>query len=167
MNLGRENIVMALYPNARGFAYMIFEGPSSAVEWGVSEVLHKEGRTTACARRMSSLIDRYRPDCLVLRGGSRGIKSSAKTLVNAVQEAAEQKGVPTHRLSRKDIQQTFVHTGSQTRYEIAVTIAKHFPMLAPLLPPARKIWNGEDRRMGLFDAAALALTFLGGPLTPR
>jgi hypothetical protein len=32
-------------------------------------------------------------------------------------------------------------------------------MFAPYAPPIRKIWNGEDRRMGLFDAIALALAF--------
>ena len=42
---------------------------------------------------------------------------------------------------------------------IAETIAKRIPMFASYVPPIRKIWNGEDRRMGLFDAAALALAF--------
>jgi hypothetical protein len=28
-----------------------------------------------------------------------------------------------------------------------------------MLPPKRKVWDAEDSRMGLFSAAALAITF--------
>jgi hypothetical protein len=159
MKAKRDDLVMAFYPNARGFAYVIFEGPFYPVDWGMSDVLHKKGKVTACVRRLSALIDRYRPDCLVLRNG-HGVTSSAATAVKAAEELAGRKGIPTHRLSRKDIQRAFAHLGSPTRYAIAEAIAKQIPMFAPLMPPPRKIWNGEDRRMALFDAAALATTFL-------
>ena len=46
-----------------------------------------------------------------------------------------------------------------TKHGIAQTIAKHIPALSLYLPPARKPWMSEDARMGLFDAAALALMF--------
>ena len=35
----------------------------------------------------------------------------------------------------------------------------HIPAFEAFLPEPRKWWNSEDPRMGLFDAAALALTF--------
>ncbi|WP_156527887.1 hypothetical protein [Bradyrhizobium stylosanthis] len=41
----------------------------------------------------------------------------------------------------------------------AERIAKHIPAFEQYVPPPRKPWMSEDRRMGLFDAAALALTF--------
>jgi hypothetical protein len=37
-------------------------------------------------------------------------------------------------------------------------IAKHIPF-EQHVPPPRKPWKSEDARMGLFDAAALALVF--------
>ena len=65
----------------------------------------------------------------------------------------------TAAVSRKQIRETFSYLGSPSRYAIVEAIAKHIPMLASYAPPVRKIWNGEDRRMGLFDAVALALAF--------
>ena len=43
---------------------------------------------------------------------------------------------------------------------IAETIAKHIPAFDRYLPPPRKPWMSEDPRMAVFDAVALALTFL-------
>jgi hypothetical protein len=37
--------------------------------------------------------------------------------------------------------------------------AKHIPAFERHVPPPRKPWMSEDARMGLFDAAALALIF--------
>jgi|SRR5690348_15036174 hypothetical protein len=46
-------------------------------------------------------------------------------------------------------------------------IASHIPVFQPLLPPPRKIWNSEDARMSIFDAAALALTFFDAEAVSR
>lgn len=158
MTAKRCDLVMAFYPNARGFAYAVFEGPLSPVDWGMSDIPH-HGRVSACVRRLSVLTGRYRPDVLVLRKGSESGTGSANTLIEAAEELAAWDGLPTYQLSRKNIKRAFADIGSPTRYAIAEAIAKQIPMFAPLLPPPRKIWNGEDGRMGLFDAAALALTF--------
>jgi len=45
------------------------------------------------------------------------------------------------------------------RRSLALVIAQHIPAFERYLPPPRKPWMSEDARMGLFDAAALALTF--------
>ena len=63
------------------------------------------------------------------------------------------------RFSQKDIQKAFSTDGLPTKYEIAQMIATEFPELSFRLPPPRKIWESEDERMSIFDAAALALTF--------
>lgn len=160
MKVERPDLVMALYPNARGFAYVIFEGASCPVDWGMCDVLHKEGRVSACVRCLSILIDRYRPEYLVLREVSDARASTARIVVEAAEKRARRNGVKSYRLSRKDIREALAPVGSSTRYAIAQAIAKDIPTFAPLLPSARRIWNGEDRRMGLFDAAALALAFL-------
>ena len=49
---------------------------------------------------------------------------------------------------------------------IAEAIVKHVPAFARYLPPVRKPWMSEDKKMGLFDAAALALTFIQGRSMP-
>jgi hypothetical protein len=46
-----------------------------------------------------------------------------------------------------------------------MTIAKRMPAFEPFQPAPRKPWQSEDARMGIFDAAALALTFYHTPPT--
>ena len=158
MSHEKDGLVLTLYPNARGFAFALFEGQFSPIDWGISEVAKRGGRTAACLRRLSILIDRYRPNCLVLRDGLSSSKPT-QALLQAAEELAERKSVRGCRLSRQDIRRTFARVGSPTRYAIAKVIAGEVPAFAPLLPPPRKIWNGEDRRMGLFDAASLAFAY--------
>jgi hypothetical protein len=49
--------------------------------------------------------------------------------------------------------------GARTRYEVAVAIATRVAAFERFLPPPRKLWMSEDARMGIFRAAALALTY--------
>jgi hypothetical protein len=159
MKVQRYDLVLAFYPNARGFAHVVFEGPFSPVDWGITDVRGK-GKTRRCLDRLGVLLERYRPDVLVLKQmpiAANGTKNA--NLLNLTAELAQRKAIPTFSLSRKQIQDAFASIGTTSRYAIAETIARRIPMFAPLLPPVRKIWNGEDRRMGLFDAAALVFTF--------
>jgi len=43
--------------------------------------------------------------------------------------------------------------------QIAETIAKNIPALDLYVPPVRRPWMSANSRMGIFDAAALALVF--------
>jgi hypothetical protein len=160
MKRRRYDLVLAFYPHARGFAYVVFEGPLSPVDWGMSDLPVKE-KAQRCLKRLAMLLDRYKPDVLLMREVSQGptMKRLAH-LLRAIEELAEGQGIVTAAISRAEIREAFAYLGSPTRYAIVEAIAKHIPVLAPCAPPIRRIWNGEDRRMGLFDAAALALTFL-------
>jgi hypothetical protein len=159
-------LVLAFYPHARGFAYVLFEGPRSPVDWGMSDLPSRE-KPRGCLARLRLLLDRYTPDILVIREmrDHKGGKQKAK-LSELMLELAESRDLPAVAISREHVKAAFGHLGSATRYAIAETIGQHLPIIAPYLPPARKIWNGEDRRMGLFDAAALALTFFHDQSAP-
>ena len=61
--------------------------------------------------------------------------------------------------SRSDVLSAFAEFGVTNKHDIAKIVAKHVPALERYLPPPRKPWMSEDARMGLFDAAGLALTF--------
>jgi hypothetical protein len=60
--------------------------------------------------------------------------------------------------TRKDIEACFATSGARTRHEIADAIARHVPGLAGRLPKKRTAWMADDRRMALFNAAALVFT---------
>lgn len=155
MSRRHHALVLAFYPHARGFSYVVFEGPISLVDWGMSDIPGKR-KTPMCLRRLSFLLDQYRPDAVVTRQISQGRLAK---LSEAITELVKTRRIVVEAVSRDQTRKAFAHLGSPTRYAIVQAIAKQIAVLAPYAPPIRKIWNGEDRRMGLFDAAALALTF--------
>lgn len=74
-------------------------------------------------------------------------------------ELADQRGVRVKTYSRTQVIEYFAELGAVTKHKIAEAIAKHIPALDLYVPPARKPWMSENARMGIFDAAALALMF--------
>jgi hypothetical protein len=134
-------------------------GPLSPIDWGMSD-LPAKWKTRRCLHRLSLLLDRYQPDALLIRGITNAHrKGSIAALLAAIAKEARGRGLFTATVSRKQIREAFAYLGSPSRYAIAEAIGKYIPMLASYVPPPRKIWNGEDRRMGLFDAVALVLSY--------
>jgi Holliday junction resolvasome RuvABC endonuclease subunit len=157
----RYNLVLAVYPSARGFAFVLFEGPLSPVDWSVREVRgrHKNQR---CLIGITAVLERYRPDALVLQNMSPTGTHRAhrlRELNGGIGELAEDRGIPVYAYSRAQVREAFEPFGLTNKHSIAEAIAKHIPAFDRYLPPPRKPWMSEDSRMGLFDAAALALTF--------
>jgi len=140
---------------------VLFEGTLSPYDWGIFEVRgpRKEAK---CQRKMTQLLDRYEIDVLVLQNtGPEGTRrmSRVTTLNAAVEAAARQHGVPVFKYSRADVYSTFASAGFSNKQTLADVIAKSIPAFERHVPPPRKPWKSEDARMGLFDAAALALVF--------
>lgn len=153
----RYELVLAIYPNTRGLAFVLFEGPLAPVDWGVREV--RGGRKNeSCLQHVRALLDRYHPDALVLQDTSEsGARSHRIRVLNsAIAECADRLGLRIATCSRTQVRQSF---GYATKHEIAVAIARHVPVFERYLPPKRKPWTSEDARMGLFDAAALGISF--------
>ncbi len=81
-----------------------------------------------------------------------------RELCGGILDLASANSVETQIYSRADIKAQFEEIGASTRYEIASAIASRIDAFAHELPPKRKIWLPESSRMGLFNAAAVALT---------
>ncbi len=104
----------------------------------------------------------YTPDVIVIedlaeKGSRRGRR--VKELLGRIVRLAAQREVESRFFSRTRIKETFAPAGATNKHQIATTIAAQLPELAPMLPKPRKPWMSEDCRMGIFDAAALALAF--------
>jgi len=151
-------LVFAVFPSARGFGYAVFEGPKSLVDWGVKGVRGRQ-KNLASLTKVRELLAFYRPDVLVLEDyeghGSRRARR-IEILFNLIAAHAEGEGMRTASFSRAEVRDSF---GLTAKREIAESIVREFPELEPRLPPVRRIWMSEDRRMNIFDAAALAITF--------
>lgn len=160
----RHPLVMSIYLNSRGFAFALFEGPLAPCDWAVIEVRGKHKRDRI-KMRVDALFARYRPDVLVLQDTSRGGTARPHHIRHINDEIAEMAAgysIPLELVSRQQVRQRFAYLGQVTKDAVAAAITKHIPAFERFLPPPRKAWMSEHARMGIFDAAALALTFFSG-----
>jgi hypothetical protein len=157
----RYAVVLSVYLNTRGFAFVLFEGPLSPFDWGVKEV---RGRIKhrRCLSNIEALLGRYQPDILVLQDTSPSGTIRAPRIEHlnaAIATVANGCGMPVYSYSREVVLTAFGYLGAPNKQRIAEAIAKHLPVFERYIPPPRKPWMSEDARMGLFDAAALGLVF--------
>ena len=157
----RQLITLAVYFSTRGASFVLFEGTLTPYDWGIFE-LRGPTKEANCQRKVTELLDRYEIDALVLQNtGPEGTpRASRLTALNAgVEAAAQHHGIPVFKYSRADVYAAFASAGFSNKQTLAEVIAKHIPAFEQHVPPPRKPWKSEDARMGLFDAAALALVF--------
>lgn len=153
-------LVLALYPCSRGLAFVLFEGPLSPIDWGLKNARGRD-RNGLIMEATKLLIDRCQPDVVVLqrhRSKPNRHMRPMHRLEQMIATYAASQAIECHHYSREEIRMCFRDSGAITRYEIAQTIAAHVPALSHRLPPMKKLWQSEDGRMGLFDAASLAVT---------
>lgn len=151
--------VLGVSPSSRGFGYAVFEGPGEVIDWGVQAIPSNE-RARRIAR-IEALIDWYAPDVIVVenctgQGSRRGVKTRRQ--IEALVRIAQKRRIKAKSYSRAVIRQCFARFNARGKDAIARVIAHEFPEMEPRLPPPRRPWMSEDTRMGMFDAAALALT---------
>lgn len=157
----RYALVLSIYVNTRGFAFILFEGHLSPFDWGIRETRGpRKGK--GCLLRITQLFDRYAPDVLVLQDTSEHGTQRVRRIVelnSSIAALATDRDVHVFAYSRNQVRSAFECYGCPNKQSLAELIAKHLPAFEQYVPPPRKPWMSEDRRMGLFDAAALALTF--------
>jgi hypothetical protein len=160
-SLRKHALTMSLYLNSRGFAFVLFEGTLSPYDWGVFDARGPE-KDRHVVHKVRCLLRQYVPDVLVMQdmspeGTPRAIRL---TLLNSELAAiAHELGMPLFTYSRDEIYAGFNSMGFANKQMLAKLIARHIPAFERHVPPPRKPWMSEDARMGLFDAAALALLF--------
>jgi hypothetical protein len=160
----RYDLVLAIYPQSRGFAFALFESWLSPVDWGIHEARGPR-KNAHCLTRINSLLELHMPDVVVLQNMSdRGTRRVPRIqeLNRRIAELADLRGVVIHKYSRAQVLDYFVERGATTKQKIAETIAKQVPALNLYVPPERKPWMSEDPRMGIFEAAALAWMYFQG-----
>jgi len=156
-----QNLVLAVYPFSRGFAFVFFEGPDSPFEWGVKEIKEKHKNSKAL-EEIKKLVDRYRPEVLIIEDTTDGgwhRTSRIRKLYRMLVHFAKAEYVDLYRCSKTEVKECFASVGAGTKYEIAKAIATQIPAFAHRIPRFRKPWMSEDPRQSLFDAAALGLTY--------
>jgi hypothetical protein len=92
--------------------------------------------------------------------------ANGEPILEAIQLAAKEYGIPLHILGRDEIESAFCRFRARTKEEIACAIVGIFPELLVRLPPKRKKWQPEAHRMIIFDAIATGIAYWQRPL-PR
>ncbi|MDR3526624.1 MAG: hypothetical protein P4L57_05045 [Rhizomicrobium sp.] len=156
---GYKGLVLAIHPTSRGFGWVLFESPLSAVDWGIASA--KQGRNARLLARFSRLLDRYEPAVLVLEEFESPTTRAdrIRLLCRNMVHLASCKGADTPVYRRNVVRTVFATVGATTRYDIAQVIARHIDAFSHRMPKKRKAWESEDPRQSLFDAAALAITY--------
>lgn len=159
----RRGLVIAIHPTSRGFGWVLFEAPGAIAAWGVADVSRfGTDKNRNALSRIARLLERYSPAVLVLedfehKPARRGAR--IKRLCRAVLRLAGHQGLEVRVYPRAAVNACFKSVGAKTRHEIAQAVALHVDALRHVLPARRKVWDSEHPRMGLFQAAALAITY--------
>ena len=154
----RPKRILSLDPTTEGLAFAVLEdGPLQLIDWGIKNC----GRKKASALDVTEkLLERFRPDVLVMEdyeAGSSRRQRRTQRLIQHLIALAGRKNLRVRSISRQEVRGTL---RVKTKNEVAATVARFFPELLPQLPRQREIYIGEDYRMAIFDAVALALTSL-------
>lgn len=152
-------LIMGFHPTARGFGWVVFEGPFRPIDWGL--VSARGDKNALCLKRLDRLLERFAPEVLVLEAYDRDTTRRARRialLCDAARARADERGVETVVYSRAAVRAAFAEVKAITRRQIAEAVARHLEMFRHRLPPPRKPWDSEDARDALFAAAAVVLT---------
>ena len=149
--------LLAIDPTRQGFAYVLLES-QILIDWGL---VHAAGTVESSARRLDELVLRYKPTAFIIEhhllSESRRSPRAREFLVS-VELLGFSRRVAVERVSHSAVKETFRDT--RTKHDIALLLSDRYPELRTWRPRRRKPWTSEDERMNIFDALALAETFL-------
>lgn len=118
---------LAIDPGSKGFAFVVLEGSERLIDWGGVTVAGSD--VSRFLERLGRLVDRYRPDILILEepAGSRRGKRAREWLVWA-EDLASERDLEAVAVTRPQVAECM---GLSTRHEQAAALTKLFPELLP------------------------------------
>jgi hypothetical protein len=155
--------VLALDVRPRSFGYVVFEGPELLLDWGVQSF--RNGRNAAripLAPKIAALLEDFRPAVMVAKEPpcrKKVNRARTRKVLELIRHKASLRGIRTRVLKRWAANSFFGGEERVTKHQIATALAERYAELQPLLPPKRKLWESEDYRMSIFDAAALGVAY--------
>jgi hypothetical protein len=152
--------ILAIALSARGFGYSVMED-HVMLECGNKGV--KGNKNQQSVSKIEKLMRQFLPGVLVLQDvNAKGCHRAPriKALHRQIIELAAKQKCKVALLSGNTLRITLLGDVKGTKHEMAESLAQKFPVeLAGKLPTKRKLWESEDGRMDIFDAAGLAVVF--------
>jgi len=161
-----KNRLLALEVRPQKFGFVVFEGPTRLLDWGVCGCGGSGrdlGRTAG--NKIGSLLDLYMPAAVVMRR-RRVLTSKAERkleiVVGTIRAEAKRRSVNVQFLNTQAVRRFFAPYGSTTKHAIASVLAEWFEDLRWKLPRERNPWESEARTMAIFDAVATGMALFAG-----
>ena len=152
---------LSLYITGRGVAFVCFIHPRMVIDWGTKYV--RSGEKDAHALRVAKqLIDQFGPTALVIENVEDGYSKRGpriKPLCRAIAKYGERKQIAVHTYSRRETMDAFAPAAASNKHDLNCTIVSLLPALRAWQPRKRRVFDTELSGQGMFDAAALGLTF--------
>jgi hypothetical protein len=158
-NMGSQKRVLALDLRPRSFGFVVFEGPSNLLDWGVRS-FPPEGNVVKfpATSKLLALIDEFKPAAIVSKEWATGKHEKKAAIIATIQKQAKGRRIPIICMSPVAIKKAT--TGFEdNKFGVASALAQQFDVLVWKLPPKRKCWQSEDYRMSIFDAAAIGVAY--------
>ncbi len=143
--------ILGIDPSTTGFGFAVLEGNNRLVDWGLATLYSKDDEELLV--RIDTLVRQYTPTAIALEdvtGRKKGVRNIRR--LAQVRAYMEQRGIRCVLVSRADIRFALGLAEFATKHAVAERLATAFEELACLLPPPRRPWQSEDRRMNVFDA---------------
>ncbi|HEY2381418.1 MAG TPA: hypothetical protein VGK48_09605 [Terriglobia bacterium] len=159
------NTILAIQPESRQIGYAVFEG-RALIDWGSKDLTSKpigERNEIFAAPLFERLIHRFEPDVLVVPKPTRTSGSVRNLMLRMVHRAVNTYAFGVVSYSLTDIVSAFkdrIGDARPNKDNIRAVIVREFPELGGLQPRPRGRSDPEDFRVPMFDAIALAITFL-------
>jgi hypothetical protein len=155
--------LLALEVRPQKFGFVVFEGPTRLLDWGVkSYQVRGISRRAILRKRISFLLRMYVPSVLAVRQGDSSPRKARRAILWAteiIRAQASGKSTGLYSLKTREIWSFFAAHGCTNKHHMATLLAKWFEELSWRLQPARKPWQGEKSNTLVFDAAATGIAF--------
>jgi hypothetical protein len=155
-----NNTILALYPNAMGVCYSVFDSPKDLVDYGIGYVRPVNSKKSIL--KVQEYLEFYKPDIVLVREltkpNSKNNKRNKK-LIDLICKKAKEQGLEVHHYNRSQIKDVFKEFKAISKYQISKKIMEWFPELEILELPIRKRWMSENHNTGVFDAISLAVCY--------
>jgi hypothetical protein len=164
-NRDLQNTVLALEVRLGKIGYVVFQGPTKILDWGVRWLETQNGPLRlAVSSRVEALLKIYHPLAVVARNRtfySAAANSRFATIVSAIRAETSRHSATFKILGKREVRWHFALRGYVTKHEIATSLSGYFEELSWKLPARRKPYESEAHAMVVFDAAANGLAFYG------
>ena len=160
--------VVGIDPTSRGFGYAVFGLDGSYVAAQTAKA--RPNTTRVVVQRLELLLPRYASSILVVedcradrsRRGARVIQ-----LTDELADFAARRRLRFARIAMTDAKRHFTGSTVGLKTELVDAVLRRFPDLEAKRPPPRSPSGSEPEPFAVFDALALAVTFLDQVYLPQ